>query len=96
MIKRTIIWTRPNASTLWPWEGLAEQDAYEIWITQANYVADRYINETETTCELVLIFNTQEDCDNHKNNSHTTALVSAQVPILADRNITRQESEEIV
>ena len=95
MIKRTIKWTRPDATVEWPWIGLPELDAFENWVTtECPHLLDRHATETETTYELTFYFDSQEICDAFKSTTQSSALVGAQIPILALRGIDRQETEE--
>lgn len=97
MIKKTIFWTRPDASVTWPWLGLAENDAHENWlITGYTGTIDRTATETDTTYVLTIYFETQEDYDTVENSTTLLALLNKMQPDMTVSGTTRTVTIETV
>jgi hypothetical protein len=97
MIKKTVFWTRPNASVTWPWLGLAENDAHENWLTTGyTGTIDRDATETDTTYVLTIYFQTQEECDINANSAELLALLNKMQPDMDELGITRTVTIETV
>ena len=97
MIKKTVLWNRPDPTITWPWIGLAENDAHENWITkESTSVLDRSAKDSDHIYELTVYFETQEECDIHENSAELLALLNKMQSDMDSLGITRTVTTETV
>jgi hypothetical protein len=92
MIKKTVFWTRPDASVTWPALGVAvaEKTAHENWLTtEFTGSIERTAIETDTTHVLTIYFQTQEDYDTVENSATLQALLNKMQPVMIASQLNR-------